>query len=233
MTTRDLLYTALSSQDAFLVRAVRFLASEIGVRQFLDLGSGIANATMLHTVAQQIIPAARVVYVTGDPIVLTHAQELPTGPGRGSVDYLKADLRDPAGILEHAAATLDFDQPVTVVLTGVLHLFPDTEDTTDPCRIVSHLVDTVAAESHVVIAHLACDIHPAEMAAAQRQLSNESAETWQFRNRDQVGGFFAGLDLVDPGVVQVDEWRPDGQPGPRWPPEGRTNPLWAGVGRKP
>lgn len=233
MTTRDLLYTALSSQDAFVVRAVRFLAAEIGVRQFLDLGSGIANGTMLHTVAQQIIPAARVVYVTGDPVVLAQARELPAGPGRGSVDDLKADLGDPAGILEHAAATLDFDQPVAVVLTGVLHLLPDTEDATDPDRIVSHLVDTLAAESHVVIAHLACDIHPAEMAEVERHFNETTAETWQFRNHDQVRGFFAGLDLVDPGMVQVDEWRPDDQPGPVWPPEGRTNPLWVGVGRKP
>jgi hypothetical protein len=128
---------------------------------------------------------------------------------------------------------LDFDHPVAVLLIGVLHFLPDAEDDTDPYRIVSRLMDAVPTESHLVVCHLARDIHPAEMAEVERRFNETTAETWALRNRDQVRGFFAGLDLIDPGVVQVDEWRPDDDPGPVWPTVGRTNPLWVGVGRKP
>lgn len=228
----DTVRASVQSNRAFLVRAVRWLAREVGVRQFLDIGAGIPNGTNVHVVAQQAAPGARVVYVDSDPIVLAHAHELlKTTEGGGPVAYLHGDLRDTASILEQAAATLDFTQPVAVLLVGVLHFLPDDPD--DPYVLVAMLMDAVPTESHLVVSHLALDIHPAEMAEVQRRFNTTTAETWQLRNRDLVRGFFLGQDLIEPGVVQLDEWRPDDEPRPVLPPEGRTNPLWAGVGRKP
>ncbi|HET6950119.1 MAG TPA: SAM-dependent methyltransferase [Acidimicrobiales bacterium] len=223
---------SVRSNRAFLGRVVGWLGRDAGMRQYLDIGSGIPNGLNVHTVAQQAIPAARVVYVDNDPIVLAHAHQL-LGEitGTGVVDYLWGDLREPASVLERAAATLDFAQPVAVLLVGILHFFPDGDD--DPYGLVAGLLDAVPTESHLVVCHLACDIHPVEMREVERRFNKTTAETWQLRNRDEVRGFFAGLDLVDPGVVQVDQWRPDAGPAPVLPPEGRTNPLWVGVGRKP
>jgi hypothetical protein len=128
---------------------------------------------------------------------------------------------------------LDLDRPIAVVLTGVLHLLIDADDPTGANRIVTQLVDAVASESHVVISHLAGDIQPGDMAAIERQVNEESDEAWQFRGREEVGRFFAGLDLVDPGVVQADQWRPAIEPPPVLPQGVATSPVWAGVGRKP
>lgn len=227
MTAYGLLNAALCSHDAFLVRAVRYLAGQVGVRQFMDLGAGIADGPMFHTVAQQIIPTARVLYVTDDPILLAHANDGPASPG--SVDWLEADLTDPAPVVEYAEATLDLTEPVAVWLTGILHVLGET----DADGIVACLVDAIATESHVVVSHLACDLHPAEVAAVQRQFTETTPETWTFRNRDHVRSFFAGLDLVDPGVVQVDDWRPAMSPNPPPVGDGQPSPMWVGVGRRP
>jgi hypothetical protein len=225
--------SSVRSNRAFLARAVHHLAAEVGIGQFLDIGSGIPNHTNVHSIAQQATVGSRVVYVDNDDTVLAHAHQLLGDDDRGVVAYLQDDLRDPASVLERAAETLDLTQPVAVLLIGVLHFLPAADDDTDPYRIVSRLVDGVVSESHLAVCHLAADIHPAEMAEVQRRFNETTAETWALRNHDQVRGFFAGLDLVDPGVVQVDQWRPDDQPPPVLPPEGRTNPLWVGVGRKP
>lgn len=220
---------SVQSNRAFLVRVVRWLAGEARVHQFLDIGSGIPNHNNVHSVAHDAAPGTRVVYVDHDPVVLAHAHQLLGDSGRRTVDYLQADLRDPASILERAAATLDFTQPVAVLLIGILHFVPDDED---PYGLANQLLAAVPSDSRLVVSHLACDIHPAEMAEVARRFNETTAERWALRSRSEVHGFFQGLELVDPGVVQVDEWRPDDEPGPVWPPEGRTNPLWVGVGRK-
>jgi hypothetical protein len=224
---------SVRSNRAFLMRVVRHLAAEVGVRQFLDIGSGMPDRTNVHVVADQATPGARVVYVDNDPVVLAHAHELLRDRGPGSVAFLHEDLRNADRILQQATKTLDFDEPVAVLLIGILHFLPDRDDASDPYEIVSRLMTAVPAESHLVVCHLARDIHPAEMAEVERRFNQTTADTWQLRNRDEVLGFFTGLDMVDPGVVQVDEWRPNDGPGPVLPPDGRTNPLWVGMGRKP
>lgn len=227
----DTVRVSVRSNRAFLMRSVRWLARDMGVRQFLDIGAGIPNGTNVHAVARAVAPASRVVYVDNDPIVLAHAHELLKGAeDSGRVAYLHGDLRDPASVLEQAAVTLDFSQPVAVLLVGVLHFVADSDD---PYGVVTRLMEAVPTESHLVVSHLARDIHPAEMAEVERRFNESTAETWTLRNHDLMRGFFRGLDVVDPGVVQLDEWRPEDEPAPVLPPEGRVNPVWAGVGRKP
>ncbi len=215
----------------FLTRAVRYLAGEAGVRQFLDIGSGIPNGTNVHTVAGEAVGSgARTVYVDNDPIVLAHAHELLRKTPQDAVTYLQGDLRDPEPILAMASRSLDFTRPVAVLLVGILHFFPDTDR---PAGIVARLMKAVPSGSYLVVCHLASDIHAEEMAEVARRFNESTNETWAPRTRDEVARFFDGLELVEPGVVQVDEWRPDQGPGPVWPPEDRTNPLLVGVGRKP
>jgi hypothetical protein len=227
VTGLDLLHAALPGHDAFVVRAARYLAGEVGVRQFLDLGSGISDSPPLHVVVGQIIPTARVLYATDNPTFLAYveAQVDRSGP----VDWYNADLRDPAAVLERAGAILDLTEPVAVLLTGVLHLMDDAEVD----ALVSALVGDVVTESHVVISHLARDLHPGEMDALRRHLNETTPEVWTFRSCDQVCSLFAGVDVVDPGVVQVDEWRPSISPHPPLAADVRLSPVWVGVGRKP
>jgi len=225
---------SVRSNRAFLVRAVQYLAGEAGVSQFLDIGSGIPSGDNVHAVAQRVAAGTRVVYVDYDPIVLAHTHQLLSDDnGRGGVDYVQGDLRDPVSVLERAAATLELSEPIAVLLVGVLHFLPGTDDDTDPYRIVGRLLEAVPSGSYLVVCHLAADIHAVEMAEVARRFNETTVETWALRDSDEVRGFFLGLELVEPGVVQVDQWRPDDGPGPVLPPEGRTNPLHVGVGRKP
>lgn len=221
---------SVASNRAYLARSVAWLAEERGITQFLDIGSGVPHGDNVHTIARRITPEVRVVYVDCDPIVLAHVHELLAGTDVGTVGYLHGDLRDPQPILDQAADTLDFARPVAVLLVGVLHLLSDADD---PLGLVAVLVDAVPPESHLVISHLAADIHPDEMTQVQDRLNQSTAETWQLRTRPQVRSLFAGLDLVEPGIVAADLWHPHDQPRPVPAPEGRTNPLWVGVGRKP
>jgi hypothetical protein len=190
----------------FLARVVRYLAGPAGIRQFLDIGTGIPSANNTHEVAQLIEPTARVVYVDNDPIVLAHARALLTGTRRGATDYIQADLRDPAPILAAAHDTLDFDQPVAVMLLGVLHLVQDQED---PWAIVDRLMSAVPVGSYLAISHPALEIEPGQQEAQRRY--NERVSTPQtLRTRPEVERFFTNLELVEPGLVQVHQWRPDG-----------------------
>jgi hypothetical protein len=227
----DTVRASVKSNRAFLVRAVRWLAHEAGIRQFLDVGSGIPNGDNVHAAAQRIAPECRIVYVDNDPIVLAHAHQVLTSTEEGAVEYLQGDLRDPADVLARAAHTLDFHRPVAVMLVGILHFFPDSDD---PYGIVARLMRDMAPGSYMVVCHLAADIHPEEMAEVARRFNEDERtnETWVPRTRDDVARFFDGLEVVEPGVVQVDQWRPADGPPPVLPPEGRTNPLWVGVGRK-
>jgi O-methyltransferase involved in polyketide biosynthesis len=224
--------TSVRSNRAFLVRAVTTLAGQLGVDQFLDIGSGIPNGDNVHAAARRANPAARTVYVDNDPIVLAHAHQLLSDTPAGTVDYLQNDLRDPDSILRGAARTLDFTRPVAVLLVGVLHFLPDADS---PYALVTWLMDSVPPGSYLVVSHLAADIHPDEMAEIARSFNEDTRtnETWVLRPHQHVVEFFHRLELLAPGVVAVDEWRPHDGPPPVLPPEGRTNPLWVGVARKP
>jgi hypothetical protein len=209
---------------AFLGRATRYLAAEAGIRQFLDIGTGIPTADNTHEVAQRAAPDSRVVYVDNDPIVLLHAQALLRSTPQGTTDYLQADLRDPGMILDRAAAVMDLDQPVAVMLLGVLHLIQDSED---PWGIVAGLMTAVSAGSYLTISHPAIDIHHAQ-ANAQRVYNERVSTPQTLRTREEVARFFTGLELVEPGLVQVHQWRPD--PGD-FTPEGVVS-AHGGVARK-
>jgi hypothetical protein len=215
---------------AFLGRAVRFLATEAGVRQFLDIGTGIPNGDNVHAVVQRVAPDARVVYVDNDPIVLAHAHALLEGVPEGETRYVDADLRDPAGVMAEAAKTLDLDEPVAVLLIGILHVIPDSAE---PRRIVGGLLDAVAPGSYLAATHLVSDVHPEAMAEVLDRLEETTRTTNPpaFRTRADVGRYFEGLDLVEPGLVPVDAWRPD--PGAALAAaDGRVSPLCAAVARK-
>ena len=216
---------AMRANRAFLGRAVRYLAADAGMRQFLDIGTGIPSANNTHEVAQSVAPAARIVYVDNDPVVLTHARALLTSDPAGATDYIDADLRDPKGILANAAGLLDFSRPVAVMLMAVLqHL--DDED--DPYRIVETLLEPLAPGSYLALSHPAKDINAEAMARMAESLNRMMAEKVTFRDNSAVARFFDGLELVDPGMVQASKWRPTSETEAASPAA-----LWAGVARKP
>jgi S-adenosyl methyltransferase len=218
--------TALSvrANRAFLARSVRYLAEREGIRQFLDVGTGLPSANNTHEVAQAVAPASRVVYVDNDPIVLAHARALLTSSPEGETGYLDADIKDPDGILAGAAELIDFTRPVAVMLVAVLHMLRDDEA---PRAIVDRFMAAVPPGSFLVISHLASDVQRDTMAEMGRRLNESMTQHFTMRTRAQVTGFFDGLALVEPGVVLTHEWRQD--------PDAPGNPgvLWAGVARKP
>jgi hypothetical protein len=217
--------TDVRANRAFLVRAVRFLAAEAGIRQFLDIGTGLPTASNTHEVAQAAAADARVVYVDNDPIVLTHARALLASTPQGATAYLDADLRDTAAILRAAAQTLDFGQPVALMLLIILHLIPDADD---PYGIVATLVRSLPSGSYLVLAHPASDIRAAKMAEMTRRVNERmSGPGATMRDRAAITRFFDGLDLLEPGVVQPQQWRPE--PGALSPPQVTA---WCGVARK-
>ncbi|MFA1548255.1 SAM-dependent methyltransferase [Actinomadura chokoriensis] len=216
---------SVRANRAFLARTVEYLVAEAGIRQFLDIGTGLPSANNTHEVAQAIAPESRVAYVDNDPIVLVHAEALLKSNAAGATDYIDADLRDPATILREASRTLDFTRPVAVMLVAVLHFIPDGAD---PYKIAETLMSAVPPGSYLVVSHTARDIFPDEMAAFERAMNANSAEQVTLRDREQVTGFFRGLELVEPGVVQVPHWRPRSDLEASAPAA-----LWGGVARKP
>ncbi|WCN02490.1 SAM-dependent methyltransferase [Streptomyces sp. M92] len=202
----------------FLRRAVTALAEEDGIRQFLDVGTGLPTAENVHQIAQRIAPESRVVYVDNDPVVLAHARALLTSGPEGRTDYIDADLKSPARILEQAARTLDFSRPVALCLVAVLHFVEDEE----AYPIVRELMDALPAGSRLVLSHLTEDLNPENIRAVQRTYT-ERGFTFVLRSRKDVERFFAeaGLDLAEPGtVVPVHHWRPDhAAPVPEQPEE--------------
>jgi hypothetical protein len=203
----DIVRTARANR-AFLARAVKYLTAEAGIRQFLDIGTGIPTNNNTHEVAQSIAPESRVVYVDHDPIVLSHARALLSSTPEGETAYIDADLREPTKILREARQTLDFTRPVAIMLIAILH-FIGPED--DPYRVVRQLVDAVPSGSYLVISHPASDIDAGVMVSMASRLNKLMAQKGTARTRDQVGAFFAGLDLVEPGLVRVPDWRPTSQ----------------------
>jgi 2-polyprenyl-3-methyl-5-hydroxy-6-metoxy-1,4-benzoquinol methylase len=218
---RPAIRSDVQQNRAFLRRAVRFLAADAGIRQFLDIGTGLPSAGNTHEVAQQAAPESRVVYVDNDPMVLAHARALLTGTP-GTTAYLSADLREPGAILQAAADTLDFSQPVAVMLVAVLHHITDAED---PAGIIATLMAAVPPGSHLVISHPAADVQNDAVAKVATQY-NQSVVTGQTRRtREQVAVLFGDLELLPPGVVETPQWRPEN-------PVPGSVPMWAGVGRK-
>jgi SAM-dependent methyltransferase len=212
------------SNRALLARAVRFLADEAGIRQFLDIGTGIPSADNTHEVAQQLVPESRVVYVDNDPIVLAHARALLASRPEGATDYVDADLRDPRRILGAADGLLDLGRPVALMLMAILQHLGDEDD---PYQVVATLVEALAPGSYLVISHPASDINAAAMAKMAASLNQTMAEKVTFRSRDEVARFFAGLDLVEPGLVQASKWRSVTRED-----ADRPAALWAGVAAK-
>jgi S-adenosyl methyltransferase len=222
---RPAIRTDVRANRAFLGRAVRYLAGPAGIRQFLDIGTGLPSADNTHEVAQSVAPDSRIVYVDNDPIVLAHARALLTSAPEGVTAYLDADLRDPEAILAKTGLTLDLTRPVAIMLVAVLHHVPDSDD---PYRIVARLREAVPSGSHLVISHPASDVQTEKVAEVARRY-NASVVTGQTRRSvDEVTAFFGDWEILEPGVTQTPEWRPD----PPGTPTGAV-PMWAGVARKP
>jgi hypothetical protein len=220
---------AARENRAFLGRAVGYLAAEAGIRQFLDIGTGLPTTNNVHHVAQAAAPSSRVVYADYDPLVLAHARALLTSSPEGRTAYIQADLRDPAAILSDPTTreVLDFGQPIALVLVAILHFIRDADQ---PGEIIATLLDALPSGSYLVASHLTTEHDPAATAAGQRAMQRAGI-AMQKRDSDVFAGLaFRGLELVPPGVVLVSEWRPD-DPGPR-PQPAEVN-CYGGVGRKP
>ncbi|MGH3246741.1 MAG: SAM-dependent methyltransferase [Trebonia sp.] len=215
---------------AFLGRAVRFLAGEAGIRQFLDIGTGLPSEDNTHEVAQTVAPQSRIVYVDNDPIVLSHAHALLKSAPAGACQYIQADLRDPRTILDEAAKTLDFGRPVAIMILMTLQYVPDADD---PQQIVRTLVDAVPSGSYLAISDVAMDLAAdANVVESADKLNEQLGTTRQtIRRLEQIAGFFSGLQMVDPGLVQLPQWRPD--PGNTGPAQHVTLSAYCGIGRKP
>ena len=210
---------------AFLGRTVRFLAQEQGIRQFLDIGTGLPTTNNVHEVAQAADPSVRVVYADNDPLVLAHARALLTSSAEGRCAYIDADIREPDKILAAAAEVIDFTRPVAIVLMAVLQFVPDADD---PYGLVRRLVAAVPNGSYLVISHPASDIQAAAMAGMATRLNQLMAQQVKPRSNAEVTAFFDGLDLVEPGVIRCPEWRPD-----RSEDAAGKSTMWGGVAEKP
>ncbi len=218
------LVASVRSTRAFLARTVRFLTAEEGLRQFLDIGTGIPTAGNTHEVAQAIASDALVVYMDNDPVVFTHSRGLLSSGPHGSTAYLNTDLRDTGKVLAEAARMLDLTQPVALVLMSVLQFIPDAED---PWKIVATLLDALAPGSFLVVSHPANDIEARVMAIMAARFTQLTAEQVTLRSQADAERFFTGLRLVPPGIVRVPEWRPDSAEA-----AGRVGTMWGGVGQK-
>jgi O-methyltransferase involved in polyketide biosynthesis len=195
---------SVRAQREFLGRAVRYLINEAGIRQFLDIGTGLPAAENTHEVAQRLAPETHVVYVDNDPIVLSHAQALLTSSPEGETAYISADFHEPAKIIAEAKATLDFSQPVGVMMLGLLHCVPDAEG---PAALVRRVLDEVAPGSYLVISHPASDISSSEMGNSMRAYNESAPLQLTPRSYAEVARFLGGLELIEPGLVQLHRWR--------------------------
>ena len=218
--------TGVRKNRAFLGRAVHYLAAEAGIRQFLDIGTGLPSSNNTHEVAQRAAPEARIVYVDNDPIVLSHAQALLTSTPEGACAYVDADIRDTGKILKDAANLLDFSRPVAICLIMILQFIPDEDD---PVSIVRALVDAIPPGSYLTVAHPASDVDQ-HVGPALRQLSTRMGGTRAVpRSHQEVSRFFDGLEMVEPGLVQLHRWRP----GTGLDDTGRDLAAYGAVARKP
>jgi hypothetical protein len=210
---------------AFMRRAVRYLTREAGVRQFLDIGTGIPAPNNTHEIAQAIAPESRVVYVDNDPIVLSHARALLNSSPEGATAYVEADLRDHERILSdpYLRGTLDFSQPVALLLIAILH-FLKPED--DPYQVVGRLARALPAGSYLIATHATADF-----AAPERLATQAPSSTFQTRSKEEIAPFFEGMEILPPGIVATVDWRAEGEPAPR--PTPREIAMYGAVGRIP
>jgi hypothetical protein len=208
-------------QRGFLVRAVRYLAGEAGIRQFLDIGTGLPTANNTHEVAQAAAPGSRVVYVDNDPLVLVHARALLTSAPGGVTSYIQADVRDPETIVREAAGTLDLSQPVGLMMLGILGQIPDSDE---PCSIVARLLKAMPSGSYLALTD-GTNTSPS-LNHALDVYNQNSAASYYLRSPEQIAGFFDGLELVPPGVVATTRWRTGAGAGPH------HEEAICGVGRK-
>jgi SAM-dependent methyltransferase len=212
---------------AFLASVVHHLVTSLGIRQFLDIGTGLPTVSNTHEVAQKAAPESRIVYVDNDPVVLAHARALLTSDPKGATAYIDADARDTGRILAAATETLDFSQPVAVMLLGILLFIPDKDD---PWAITAQLMDAVPPGSYLAVSHGASDIQARDVAIAGSRYNKHSAVPLRLRTRAEFTRFFDGLELAAPGVVPINHW----QPAP--PPDSQLKkalPAYAALGRKP
>jgi hypothetical protein len=211
---------AAREQRKFLVRAVTYLTAEAGVRQFLDIGTGLPTADNTHEVAQRLAPESRIVYVDNDPLVLVHARALLTSSPEGATDYIDSDVEDPERILHEAARTLDFGSPVALTMLGILG---NVADYAQARSIVKRLVDAVPSGSYLVVAD---GTNTRRESVEGQRIANQSGHPYHLRSPEEIAGFFDGLELVEPGVVSVPHWRPETDAPP-------TAMGACGVARKP
>jgi hypothetical protein len=208
---------------AFLRRAVQYLAGEQGIRQFLDIGTGLPTNDNTHQIAQEIAPESRIIYVDNDPIVLTHARALLTSTSEGATHYVDADARDTGTILRETAHVLDFSQPIAVMALLILQYIPDSDH---PRQVVSTIMNAMPSGSYLTVTDTTRDIHADQGAAVTQRLNARMGSTrLTMRTREEIAGYFDGLDLVDPGLVSLPRWRPVAEPA------GLLN-AYAGIGRK-
>ncbi|REE97392.1 SAM-dependent methyltransferase [Thermomonospora umbrina] len=209
----------------FLGRCVSRLARREGIRQFLDIGTGLPTADNTHEIAQRVAPESRVVYVDNDALVLTHARALLTSTPEGATSYVDADMRDPERVLREASATLDFDRPVALMMLAVLHLVTDDEEA---LAIARRLIDALPSGGFVALSHACLDVDVTRLAV---ETWNESGTPHpvRARTRAEIARFFTGLELVEPGIVSCSRWHPD--PNPWGEPEEIM--TFCGVARKP
>lgn len=208
---------------AFLGRAVRYLAGEAGIRQFLDIGTGLPTADNTHEVAQRVAPDSRIVYVDNDPLVLTHARALLTSTPEGATEYIDSDLSDPDRIVQAADGTLDFNRPIAVMLLGILAHIEDYDEARSTVR---RIMDAVPSGSYLTISD---GTNTSDAVVESHRQYNENAPVpYHLRSPEQIAGYFEGLELVEPGVVRFPEWRPAPDAGEPPYVDG-----FCGVGRKP
>ncbi|WP_235876670.1 SAM-dependent methyltransferase [Saccharopolyspora terrae] len=211
------------AERAFLVRAVRHLVKTEGLRQFLDVGTGLPTANNTHEVAQRLAPESRIVYVDNDPTVLAHARALLTSTPEGTTDYLDADMRRPEEIIEAAKRTLDFSRPIGLMMLGVVNHLMDDEEA---YRVVRELVDALPEGSFFVLTHSSAEVHGEPMLRAMRETTERGGTPIRARTAAEIEDLFAGTELLEPGVVSCSQWRPDTEgatPKPVY--------LFGGVGR--
>lgn len=222
--------TTARQNRAFMHRAVRFLAAEAGIRQFLDIGTGIPTSPNLHEVVQEIAPESRVVYTDNDPIVLAHSRALHISRPEGRTTYIQADLCEPESILGHPELlrTLDLNRPVALTLVAVLHWLPADSD---PYRIVARLLDALPAGSHLALTHATGDFEPAALREVSEQFRAKGSQV-NVRSKDEVLRFFDGLELAEPGLQVVQRWRPDHADVGADAIGDTDIPLYAGLARK-
>ena len=225
MRARPQVIQGARANRAFLARVVRYLAAEAGMRQFLDIGTGLPAPDNTHGVAQSVARNCRIVYADNDPLVLSHARALLTGTQEGACGYVDADVRDTGTILAQAAQTLDFAKPVAVLLLAILHLIPDADS---PAAIVARLAGGLAPASYVAISHLTADFAPDAVTAAADAYNALAPVPVTARSHTGVTALFGTLPLVAPGVVPITEWRPDAPSQFAQPAD-----LYAGLARTP